>query len=196
MQCTYRANLQAGFYDRPTVEVARLLLGKILVHHSPEGITAGRIVETEAYLAEEDPACHAARGMTRRNAPMFGPAGTAYIYLIYGVHYCFNVVTGKEGEGEAVLIRALEPLCGLDLMQARRNVKERAKLCSGPGNLCRAMKITPLLNGHLLSRPPLYLASDGFAGFETVTTTRVGISRAADLPLRFYIAGNPYVSRK
>ncbi|NLM45270.1 MAG: DNA-3-methyladenine glycosylase [Firmicutes bacterium] len=196
MQRTYEANLPANFYDRPTVEVARLLLGKILVHHSPEGLAAGRIVETEAYLAKEDPACHAARGMTRRNAPMFGPAGTAYVYLIYGVHYCFNVVTGQEGEGEAVLIRALEPLCGLDLMLARRRVKERSKLCNGPGNLCRALNITPLLNGHPLSRPPLYLASDGFAGFETVTTTRVGITQAADLPLRFYIAGNPCVSRK
>ncbi|HHX74615.1 MAG TPA: DNA-3-methyladenine glycosylase [Firmicutes bacterium] len=196
MKRRYKANLPAGFYDRPTAEVARLLLGKILVHHSPEGLTAGRIVETEAYLAQEDPACHAARGMTRRNAPMFGPAGTAYIYLIYGVHHCFNVVTGKEGEGEAVLIRALEPLCGLDLMQARRNVGHKTKLCSGPGNLCRAMKITPLLNGHPLSRPPLYLAADGYEGFETVTTTRVGISLAAELPLRFYIAGNPCVSRK
>lgn len=196
MKRMYKNSLQRDFFTHPTPTVARMLLGKILIRESEQGITAGRIVETEAYLFKNDPACHAARGETARNAAMFGPAGTAYVYLIYGIHYCFNVVTARKGEGEAVLIRALEPLVGLDLMRQRRGQVPLRKLASGPGNLCRAMAINVAHNGHDLRRPPLYLADDGYEAKEIITTTRIGISQATDLPLRYYLADNPYVSRK
>lgn len=192
----FQSSLGADFFAHPTQTVARMLLGKVLVHETRQGVTAGRIVETEAYLFANDPACHAARGKTARNAAMFGPAGTAYIYLIYGMHYCFNVVTAKVGEGEAVLIRALEPLVGLELMYERRGRVPREKLASGPGNVCRAMGINLEHNGHDLCRPPLYLADDGYKAGKIITTTRIGISQAKELPLRFYVADNPYVSRK
>ncbi|NLZ92911.1 MAG: DNA-3-methyladenine glycosylase [Firmicutes bacterium] len=196
MKRTYTKYLDNNFYSATTENVARSLLGKVLVHETTEGVTAGRIVEVEAYLSRGDAACHAARGQTMRNAPMFGPAGTVYVYLIYGIHYCFNVVTGQIGEGEAVLIRALEPLLGLQTMFKRRGTDNLKKLASGPGNLCRAMGINLTHNGHDLRCPPLYIADDNFQATEIVTTTRIGISSAADLPLRFYLAHNPYISRK
>jgi DNA-3-methyladenine glycosylase len=188
--------LTLRFFERPTVEVARSLLGKILVHDSEAGIAAGRIVETEAYLFQDDPACHAAHGKTNRNAAMFGPPGTTYVYLVYGLHYCFNVVTGKEGEGEAVLIRSLEPLAGLDLMASRRGTAKIRLLTNGPGRLCQALAIGPALNGSDLCASPLCLTEDGYPETEAITTGRVGITVATALPLRFYIAGNAYVSRK
>jgi DNA-3-methyladenine glycosylase len=188
--------LTVRFFAKPTVEVACSLLGKILVHASAAGIAAGRIVETEAYLFHQDPACHAARGKTTRNAAMFGPPGTAYVYLVYGLYHCFNVVTGKAGEGEAVLIRSLEPLSGLELMASRRGTTDTRLLASGPGRLCQALAINLLQNGADLSAGPLYLAEDGYPKAEINTTGRIGIRVAADLPLRFYIAGNPFVSRK
>jgi DNA-3-methyladenine glycosylase len=191
-----RSILDPSFYGGETEQVARSLLGKVLVHQTPQGLTAGRLVEVEAYLYRGDPACHAARGRTARNAAMFGPAGTAYVYLIYGIHYCFNVVTGKEGEGEAVLVRALEPLTGLEIMRERRGTVQAGRLCSGPGKLCRAMAIGPAQNGASLCREPFYLADDGFLPGDVVSTTRVGITAGADLPLRYYLAGNPYISRK
>jgi DNA-3-methyladenine glycosylase len=183
------------FYRFPTVDVARTLLGKVLVHEAI-GITAGRVVETEAYLYRGDPACHAARGKTVRNAAMFGLAGTSYVYRIYGIHYCFNVVTATEGEGEAVLIRALEPLYGLEHMEKRRASINVKQFCSGPGKLCQAMAIGAGQNGITLLKPPLYLADDGFPPGDVVSTTRIGISAGADLMLRFYLSGNPYISRK
>jgi len=184
------------FYEKPTIEVARSLLGKILVHAGEPGLAAGRIVETEAYLFHNDPACHAARGKTGRNASMFGPPGKAYVYLVYGLHCCFNVVTGKAGEGEAVLVRALEPLSGLDLMVSRRGTFQKRLLASGPGRLCQALAIGLAQNGADLSAGSLYLAEDGYPEAQTVTTGRVGIAVAAELPLRFYLAGNCFVSRK
>ncbi|MBS4030095.1 MAG: DNA-3-methyladenine glycosylase [Clostridiales bacterium] len=189
-------HLSTKFYRRPTPEIARTLLGKVLVHHTVEGITAGRIVETEAYLFRDDPACHAARGRTRRNDAMFGPPGTAYVYLIYGMYYCFNVVTATEGEGEAVLIRALEPLQGLALMAARRGCDNERLLASGPGRLCQAMALHSGHNGVDLATEPLYLAEDSYLAGEIITATRIGISVGAELPLRFYLAGNRFVSRK
>lgn len=188
--------LPATFYQGSTVQVAQSLLGKVLVHRTAEGIAAGRVVEVEAYLYRDDPACHAARGKTARNAAMFGPPGTAYVYLIYGIHYCFNVVTGREGEGEAVLVRALEPLMGLELMAVRRGMEQKKQLCSGPGKLCRALAIGPAQNGADLMHGPLYLADDGCPAQEVTTATRIGITAGAELPLRFYLRNNPYISRK
>lgn len=190
--------LPSHFYDYATTAVAQALLGKLLVHETSAGLVAGRIVETEAYLAD-DPACHAHGGKkTPRTEVMFGAPGTAYIYLIYGVHNCFNVVTGAEGVGEAVLIRALEPVCGVELMQAWRKQTALHNLCSGPGKLVYAMGITRALNALSLMEPPLYLAEPvALPGkFNVVTTTRIGISKGADLPLRFYIKDSLFVSRK
>jgi DNA-3-methyladenine glycosylase len=181
-----------------TVAAAKSLLGAILEHRSPEGVAAGRIVETEAYLCD-DPACHAHRGETPRNRPMFGPPGRAYVYFIYGMHRCFNVVTGPEGRGEAVLIRALEPLSGIGLMRRRRGIEDVRRLCDGPAKLVQALGIGAEHNGANLARGPLRLLQDAApeAGTESRVRAvpRVGISVAVDLPLRFYPAGNPWVSK-
>jgi len=193
--------LPLSFYQQDTLSLSQQLLGAYLIHDSDQGLTAGKIVETEAYLWG-DPACHAYRRQTPRNAQMFGPAGRAYIYQIYGMHYCFNVVTAEEGIGEAVLIRALEPIDGIELMESRRHTIDRMSLCSGPGKLVRAMGITRFMNGIALTdeegqeETPLYIEPATETGFEMVTTTRIGITQGADLPYRFYIKGNPYISRK
>lgn len=190
--------LSPDFYVHDTTAIARALLGKLLIHETPQGTVAGRIVETEAYLAD-DPACHAHGGKkTPRTATMFGPPGTAYIYLVYGMHHCFNVVTGPEGIGEAVLIRALEPVCGIELMQACRNQLALHNLCSGPGKLVYAMGITRSLNAQSLMERPLYLAEPEAepAKFKVVTTTRIGISKGTASPLRFYVKDNPFISKK
>jgi len=194
--------LPEAFYHRRTPAVARALLGCVLVHDTPEGRAAGRIVETEAYLARKDPASHAFKGPTQRNAAMFGHPGTAYIYFIYGMYYCFNVVTGPHGVGEAVLIRALEPIEGLPLMEKRRGTDIARNLCSGPGKLVLALGIRPEHNHASLLSGPLHIETPETFGLakvsarKIVATKRVGISAAADLPLRFYERGNPYVSRK
>ena len=172
------------------------MLGKVLIHNSLEGPAAGIIIETEAYI-QSDPACHAYRGITPRNRAMFGPPGHAYIYFTYGMHYCFNVVTASEGVGEAVLIRALEPLEGLDLMRKRRHQSRLIDLCSGPAKLVQAMGIESGMYGHDLTQEPLFIVTGTRAEEqEIVVTTRVGISVATDLPLRFYSKGNQYVSKK
>lgn len=183
-----------------TETAARNLLGAVLWHATPAGVTAGRIVETEAYLFH-DPACHASRGKTMRNAAMFGPPGHAYVYLIYGMHHCFNVVTAPEGKGEAVLVRALEPLEGLDLMARRRGQDRFNKLCNGPGKLAAALGLTRQQDGFPLHRGTLRIQSpQGYPGWKAsrlaslVTTTRIGISQAADWPLRFYLGDSDCVS--
>ncbi len=178
--------------------VAKALLGTYLVHQSPEGTTAGRIVETEAYLSD-DPACHAYRRKTARNAVMFGPAGYAYVYQIYGLHYCVNIITASEGVGEAVLIRALEPVEGLPLMQERRKMLTIKNLCNGPGKLVQAMGITKAMNRTSLLGDQLFILPetaypDFVKPFDTTVTTRIGITQGADLLYRFYMTGNPYVS--
>ena len=191
--------LPAAFYSQPTVVVARGLLGRTLAHDSPEGLTAGRIVETEAYLATGDPGCHAARGRTERNSPMFEAPGTIYVYLIYGMHWCMNLVTAPEGVPEAVLIRALEPLAGLELMRRRRGREGDTKeLASGPAKLTQALGVTGAHNRGDITSDPLFVTEDCDASPEIVTTTRIGLAEGSggDLPLRFCIADCPWVSRK
>ena len=193
-----------AFFERDTVVVARDLLGCVLAHETRDGIAAGRIVETEAYLSQGDAASHSHRGRTERNASMFERAGTAYVYLIYGVHHCFNVVTGPKGVGEAVLVRALEPLAGLARMRARRGVLRDRDLCSGPGKLARALAIGRDHDGADLCRGPLGIytmrAQDGApppaAERDIVVGARIGITRDADHPLRFHLHGNAHVSRR
>lgn len=201
-------HLSQDFYHQyNTLILAQKLLGCRLVHDSPEGQTAGMIVETEAYLTN-DPACHAYRKKTNRNAAMFGMAGTVYVYQIYGMHYCVNIVSAEEGRGEAVLIRALEPTEGIELMGVRRNRRTNNQairqsafdvryLCNGPAKLVQAMGISiPKHNGSSLIDGSLYLLPNLADDFEIITTTRIGITQGADLPYRFYIKGNAFVSRK
>jgi DNA-3-methyladenine glycosylase len=185
-----------SFYLQDTVDAARSLLGKLLVHRTEDGIVVGRIVETEAYL-RDDPACHASRRMTPRNAVMFGEPGHAYIYFTYGMHHCFNVVTAPEGIGEAVLIRAVEPAEGIDLMEMRRGTDKLTNLTSGPGKLCQAFGLDRRQNGLDLVASALMIMDDGSAPpSEIVTTTRIGIRQGVDKPWRFYTAGNLHVSKK
>jgi len=185
--------LPRSFYHRPATEVARALLGKILVH----GAVSARIVETEAYLGLEDPAAHAWRGMTPRTQVLFGPPAHAYVYLIYGMYECLNIVAEAEGSPGCVLIRALEPLTGLATMRRRRpGVRREEDLANGPGKLTLAMGITRRHNGRDVTRGDLYVCDGGLEkAFETGVSARVGIRHAADWPLRFYIAGNRYVSK-
>ncbi|MBL8861336.1 MAG: DNA-3-methyladenine glycosylase [Planctomycetes bacterium] len=178
-----------------TPELARALLGAVLVHETEEGLAAGRIVETEAYLASGDAASHSRSGPTARNASMFGPPGRAYVYLSYGVHCCFNVVSAARGVGEAVLVRALEPLAGLDLMRARRGHGASRSLCAGPGRLCQALAIGLAHDGADLTRGRLRLWLPRGPVSAIAVTPRVGVSRDAHLPLRFLLAGSAFASR-
>lgn len=174
--------------------VARRLIGSTLVSTVDGLETVGRIVETEAYLGLDDPAshAHASKGRTRRNDAMFGPGGTLYVYISYGIHHCINVVTGEEGDPAAVLIRALDPVRGEDVMAARRG--RDTDLCSGPGRLSQALGITMRHNHHDLSRPPVRLLPGvPAAPSEVGTSGRIGVSRAADWPLRFFVRGHPAV---
>ena len=182
------ARLQHAFFDRDTETVARELLGCLLVHRSDGVERIGRIVETEAYLGVEDLAAHSSKGITPRTRIMFGPAGFAYVYLIYGMHHCVNVVTGPAGEGSAVLLRALEP------------VRHLHGKTSGPGLLCKAMGIDRQLNGHDFCSDDLHMLArpTGFA-VPVVQRPRVGVDYAGEWaarPLRFYLEGNSHVSRK
>ena len=188
--------LPQSFYARETELVARGLLGAILECRTPEGIASGRIVETEAYLGEHDLACHAAAGRTARTAPLYGPPGIAYVYFIYGMYWCFNAVTRAEHEPSAVLVRAIEPLAGLELMRRRRpHVRRDIDLTNGPGKLCLALGIDRRLNWKPLQRPPLLIrAGDPIPDRDVVVTPRIGITQAADWPLRWYVRDNPYVS--
>jgi DNA-3-methyladenine glycosylase len=185
-----------SFYNRETEVVARELLGSILSCETSEGITSGRIVETEAYLGEHDPACHAVAGHTQRTRWLYGKPGIAYVYFIYGVHWCFNAVTRDEGLPSAVLVRALEPVEGVELMRKRRpRARKDVQLTNGPGKLCAALGIDGMHNGLLLDRPPLQiLRADPVPDDRLVMAPRIGITKAADWPLRWYIADNPYVS--
>lgn len=182
------------FYSRDSAEVALDLLGRVLVHMSQEGTTSGIIVEAEAYYGEDDPASHAYRGITERNRVMFGEPGHAYVFLLYGINHLLNVVTMPKGVPGAVLLRALQPLEGLELMRMRREVSDPLLLASGPGRLSRAMGIDLSHNGLDMTRPPLYISRRrALRDFDVVKTTRIGVKDRR--PLRFYIEGNLHVSR-
>jgi DNA-3-methyladenine glycosylase len=189
--------LPASFFDRETEIVSRELLGAVLSCRTAEGVAAGRIVETEAYLGEHDPACHAAGpGLTERTRPLYGAPGIAYVYFIYGVHWCFNAVTREHGQPSAILVRALEPLEGVPLMRARRAAaKTDRDLTNGPGKLCAALGIGPQHNGVPLQSPPLMITRGiTYPDDAIVTAPRIGVTKAADWPLRWYVADSPYVS--
>ena len=198
--------LERDFYERPTLEVAKDLIGKVLVHETGAGRTSGVIVETEAYIGEDDPACHAAPGPTERNAPLYGPPGIAYVYLNYGIHYLVNAVTESEGSPAAVLIRALAPLEGIGLMRRRRarGSSRRAaefsedELCRGPGNLTKALAIDVRQNRKDLTRSALRIeiGNLGSTNFNVEWTTRIGITQAADRPWRCSAVGHAAVSGK
>jgi DNA-3-methyladenine glycosylase len=182
-----RRKLPRAFYDRDAVAVAHALLGKLIVRRTAEAERVARIVEVEAYLGPHDLAAHSAKGLTPRTRVMFGPPGHAYVYLIYGIHYCVNVVTESEGKASAVLLRAVEPV---------RNVEGRTQ---GPGLLCKALDIDKRLNGHDLLSDDFYIADEGSRRrIAIVKRPRIGVDYAghwARRLLRFYIAGNPYISR-
>jgi DNA-3-methyladenine glycosylase len=187
--------LPRAFYNRPTLVVAEALIGKVLVHRSPAGLTSGAIVEVEAYVGEGDPACHAAPGPTARNQPLYGPPGFAYVYLNYGIHSLVNVVTESEGAPAAVLIRALEPLDGTALMRRRRGrTGEDVDLCRGPGNLTRAMGITLRDNRADLCGGVLYVEDRGGPLRQICWSTRVGISAGVDRPWRCFDRASAAVS--
>jgi DNA-3-methyladenine glycosylase len=187
--------LPRSFYVRPTLTVARELLGQVLWHRTPEGIAAGRIVEVEAYLGEDDPASHAFRGPRGRAEVMFREGGVAYVYFSYGVHWCANVVTGPAGTGGAVLMRALAPVRGIALMRRRRGRENLTDLASGPGKLAQALGIGAEQNGADLIASPLGVF-EGAAPAEVGVSPRIGITKAADWPLRFFVPGDPHVSRR
>lgn len=197
-----RRPLPREFYARPTLDVAQDLIGKILVHETPSGLSSGIIVETEAYVGESDPACHAAPGPTKRNAPLYGPPGVAYVYLNYGIHYLVNAVTEPDGWPAAVLIRALEPFDGEGLMRRRRArgttrraaELEAASLCRGPGNLTRALGISLLHNLRDLADSDLRIEDAGLPARVIETSPRIGITVGTERLWRFYAAGSPAVS--
>jgi DNA-3-methyladenine glycosylase len=198
--------LPPSFFERPTLAVAHDLIGTRLVHETNEGTAAGVIVEVEAYIGEDDPACHAAPGPTRRNQPLYGPPGVAYVYFNYGVHWMVNAVTEPEGSPAAVLIRALEPTEGLDLMRARRATRrddvvrpwagKDADLCRGPGNLTRALAITGAQNRAPLDGGPLRIERPArrARALPIAWSPRIGIRVGVEQPWRAYVKGHPSVS--
>jgi len=194
--------LPRAFYEPSAEPVAPRLLGHWLIRNTPEGPCGGPIVETEAYL-RDDPACHGARGLTQRNRVMFGPPGHGYVYLIYGMHFCVNTVCCQPGIAEAVLIRAIEPEWGVEWMRRRRHVPKATELTNGPAKLCAALDIRRELDGVDLCDlgSPLFVARNPTAGRfrkargPLVTTTRIGLTQAAQFPLRFYLGGSGFVSK-
>jgi len=198
--------LPRSFYDRPTLDVAADLIGKLLVHQRRGARTSGRIVEVEAYIGESDPACHAAPGPTKRNQPLYGPPGFAYVYLNYGIHALVNVVTEREGTPAAVLIRALEPVEGIQAMRRRRAAVSKGRrsastptldvhdLCRGPGNLTMAMGITLAENRMDLLGERLFVEDDGGRPGLVAWGPRIGLSVGTDRPWRAFLQAHPSVS--
>jgi DNA-3-methyladenine glycosylase len=196
-----RRRLRRDFYDRPTLTVARELVGKVLVHRTSEGRASGVIVETEAYIGEADPACHAAPGPTRRNQPLYGPPGFSYVYLNYGIHFLTNVVTESEGAPAAVLLRALEPLEGIPLMRHRRgksggDAVGEHDLCRGPGNLSRALGITLAENWVDLESDRLFIEDRRYEPGAVAWSPRIGINVGTEHEWRCFVARSPAVSGK
>ncbi len=192
------ATLPVSFFDRPADIVAHDLLGTLVVSRVGGVRTSARIVETEAYLGHRDPASHGyLHRRNERNAALFGPPGSWYVYLSYGIHWCANLVCEAEGTASAVLLRALEPVEGLDRMRERRGRVDDRALCSGPGKLCQALGITRDLDGRMMPAAEVVVLPSAARGpFEVATTPRIGITKAADWPLRFLVSGNPHVSGK
>jgi len=194
--------LTRAFFARDPRRVARQLLGKILIRDGPASKLTARIVEVEAYLGAKDPAAHSAAGRTLRNAVLFGPPGYAYVYFIYGNHYCLNVSCEPEGKAGGVLFRALEPLSGIEEMAQARHLELRGpqdwhKLTSGPGRLCQAFSVTRARdNGSDLTfqASGLWIGDDSYRPRGIVVTPRIGITKAADMPLRYLVSGNRFVS--
>jgi len=189
--------LSRAFYERETEIVAREMLGTVLECETDEGLARGIIVETEAYLGEHDLACHAAAGRTLRTDALYGPPGTSYVYFIYGMYWCFNAVTRAEGSPSAVLVRALEPLDGLALMHKRRpRIESDVELANGPGKLCAALGIDGSMSARSLQRKPVIIREGKPVSDEQVeVTTRIGITKSADWPLRWIVRGNRFVSK-
>jgi DNA-3-methyladenine glycosylase len=185
--------LPRSFYLRPTLDVARDLLRKTIIYHHAEGTLAADIVETEAYIGEDDPACHAAVGRTERNDVMYGPGGHAYIYFIYGMYHCFNVVTERAGFPAAVLIRAAEPVNGEAIM-ARSSNGSNKKITDGPGKFCRAFGLTRVQNGMDLVGSQLYLVDRGDVIADVGISPRIGIRKGTDKLWRFYDRTSAWVS--
>jgi DNA-3-methyladenine glycosylase len=185
-----RERLTRAFFARPVHEVAPELIGSTLLL---DGV-GGAIVEVEAY-DQDDPASHSFRGMTARTASMFGPAGHAYVYRSYGIHWCLNLVCGEEGRAEAALVRALEPTHGLDVMRERRGLEAERSLCSGPGKLCQALGISRVHDGFALDEPPFALLAREVKP-QLAVGPRVGITRAVEQPWRYGLAGSPFLSRR
>lgn len=189
--------LPRAFYARETEIVAREMLGTVVECETDDGCASGIIVETEAYLGEHDLACHAAAGRTARTEALYGSPGTSYVYFIYGMYWCFNAVTRAEGLPSAVLVRALEPLDGLALMHKRRpRIRSEVELTNGPGKLCTALGIDGSMSGKSLQRKPLLIREgERVPDARVEVTTRIGITRCADWPLRWIVRGNRFVSR-
>lgn len=187
------------FYRRPTLQVARDLIGKVLVRNLAGGRASGVIVETEAYIGPDDLACHASKGRTRRTEVMFGPPGRAYVYMVYGFHHCLNAVTEEEGFPAAVLIRAIEPLDGVDLMKRNRPRAGRVSdIGSGPGKLCQALEVDRELNRVSLAGRQLWIEDRKLKRGPIATSPRIGVEYSGDyrhMPWRFFVEGSPHVSR-
>jgi DNA-3-methyladenine glycosylase len=191
------ATLPVRFFSRPAEIVARELIGAVMRSEVDGIVTAGRIVETEAYLGEADPASHGYLGRRNtRNAAIFGPPASWYVYLSYGMHWCANLVAAREGEAAAILIRALEPLEGIEAMRARRGAVADRHLCAGPGRLCQALGITRELDGRMMRGSPVLVHAGPDREPALIRAgPRIGITKAADWPLRFVLAGSPWISR-
>lgn len=185
--------LPQAFFEKDAPDLAKDLLGCKLVHESPEGLTAGLIVETEAY-SQEDAASHSYNGETERTKAMFGSAGHAYIYFTYGMHYCFNVVSGQVGQGQGVLIRALQPVAGLELMKSRRRKDHEKDLCNGPAKLVQALGINKADYGKPLFEGNLYIEAREKSP-PVSSGPRIGITKAIDAPWRFWVTDNEFISR-
>jgi DNA-3-methyladenine glycosylase len=197
-QARRAATLPVAFFRRPTEVVAQDLLGMVVVSTVGDELTTARIVETEAYLGYDDPASHGYRHRRNaRNQALFGPPGSWYVYLSYGMHWCANLVCQRTGLASAVLLRALEPLDGLDVMRRRRGPVPDRELCSGPGKLCQALGISRYLDGRRIAESQVVVNRPRSEEENTIAvTSRIGITKAADWPLRFVVAGSPWLSRK